>query len=92
MTPGALLPPYEALGSLLLLLERPDEALAAFEASLAVWPNRYHSLLGAARAARQSGAEDAARALYQRLLGVVGDAETERPGVQEARVFTSGAR
>jgi hypothetical protein len=59
VTPGAVLPPYEALGELLLGL-RPADALAAFEASLERWPARYNSLAGAARAARAAG--DAAKA------------------------------
>ncbi len=92
VTPGALLPPYETLGELLLELGRSGEALAAFESSLEIWPNRYHSLLGAARAARESGAEDSARALYTGLLDVVADAESERAGVSGARAFTGGGR
>lgn len=85
VTPGTLLPPYEALGELLLELGRPAEALAAYQSSLGIWPNRYHSLLGAARAANQADNHDEARAMYRTLLDVVGDAETGRPGVDEAR-------
>ena len=32
VSPGALLPPYEALGDLLLDLDRPAEALEAYQA------------------------------------------------------------
>ena len=89
VTPGALLPPYEALGDLLTELDRPREALAAYESSLTFWPKRYHSLLGAARAAARAGDTDAARAFYTELLDTVGSVETERPGVREAREFVS---
>ena len=85
VTPGALFPPYEALGDLLLELDRPHEALAAYEQSLTAWPKRFNSLLGAARAASAAGDEAQARARYAELLAVVGDVVTERAGVREAR-------
>ncbi len=50
VTPGALLPPKEALGDLLLVLDRPDDALAAYEASEKIWPNRYNTRRGMERA------------------------------------------
>lgn len=46
VSPGALLPPYEALGDLLLDLDRPAEALEAYQASDEVWPGRFNTLLG----------------------------------------------
>jgi tetratricopeptide (TPR) repeat protein len=46
VTPGALYPSQEALGDLLLELERPEEALSAYEGSLATWPGRFNSLAG----------------------------------------------
>lgn len=46
VSPGALLPPNEALGELLLEMERADEARAAFDASLERWPGRANSLHG----------------------------------------------
>jgi tetratricopeptide (TPR) repeat protein len=61
VTPGALLPPYEALGDLLLALGRPAEALEAFQASDAIWPGRHHTRLGAARAEKEAGQTRAAR-------------------------------
>jgi tetratricopeptide (TPR) repeat protein len=87
VSPGALYPPHEALGDLLLDLGRPAEALAAFAASLERWPGRYHSLLGAARAARQVGDAERAQEYYAELLEVVGNAETDRAGVREAQVY-----
>ena len=83
VTPGALLPPYEALGDLLLDLEHPDEALAAYESGLEVWPKRYRSLLGAARAAEAAGEEERAREHYGVLREVAAE-ESERGGVREA--------
>jgi hypothetical protein len=85
VTPGALLPPFEALGDLLMELERPAEALEAYRASDAVWPGRYHTVLGAARAARAAGDEDGAGTYYAQLLEIAGG--SERDGVAEARRF-----
>lgn len=85
VTPGAILPPYEALGDLLMASGKPEAALQAYESSLETWPARYSSLLGAARASRDAGMSDKAREYYSQLLTVVGDAETDRSGVREAK-------
>jgi tetratricopeptide (TPR) repeat protein len=83
VTPGALLPPYEALGDLLLDLGRPDEALAAYRASSEVWPGRFNTLLGAARAAAAGGDEAAAADYYAQLLEVA--KASDRPALSEAQ-------
>ena len=85
VSPGALLPPNEALGDLLMELDRPDEALEAYRASDAIWPERYNTLLGAARAAKEAGENMVAEELYERLLAGTGD--TNRPGIHEAQGF-----
>lgn len=53
ITPGALYPPNEALGDLLLALGKPAEAVAAYEAAEAIWPGRYNTLKGLATATQQ---------------------------------------
>jgi hypothetical protein len=55
VTPGPSLPAYEQLGDLLLEQQRPAEALAAYEHSLQLYPRRFNTLQGIARAARASG-------------------------------------
>lgn len=85
LTPGALLPPYEALGALFMDLDRPGEALEAYRDSDEIWPGRFNTLLGAARAARAAGEENQARDYYARLLEIAG--ESRREGVAEARGF-----
>lgn len=85
ITPGALLPPNEALGDLLLEQGRSQEALQAYETSLGIWPNRYNSLLGAARSARAAGETERAQQYYRRLLDIAGGASDEREGIREAR-------
>ncbi len=83
VTPGALLPPNEALGDLLLELDRPQEAMAAYRQADTVWPGRFNTLLGAARAAEAVGDLPRSRGYYARLLALAGD--SRREGVEEAR-------
>jgi tetratricopeptide (TPR) repeat protein len=85
VTPGALLPPNEALGDLLMELDRPAEALQAYEASNETWPERYNTLLGAARAAKAAENMSAAQNYYEKLLANVGD--SERTSISEAKDF-----
>jgi hypothetical protein len=70
---------------LLMDLDRPTEALAAYRASDEIWPGRYNTLLGAARAAHAAGDELAAREYYGELLEIASD--SRRAGVSEARRF-----
>ncbi|HEY9428431.1 MAG TPA: hypothetical protein VIR34_14850 [Gemmatimonadaceae bacterium] len=89
VTPAPTLPALELLGD--LLLERGDSAdastaLAAYEKSLELYPRRFNSLLGAARAARASGNPALARSFYEQLLAVAGGG-TRQPALDEARSF-----
>jgi tetratricopeptide (TPR) repeat protein len=61
------LPAGEMLGEMLLLSGQFEPALRQFESSLAVDPNRFNGLLGAARAAEKLGRRELA-ARYYRLL------------------------
>ena len=88
VSPGALLPAHEALGDLLLEQGRPQEALEAYRRSDAVWPGRFNTLLGAARAADQAGETDVARKRYRELLEVAGN--SERGGIDEAQQSLAG--
>jgi tetratricopeptide (TPR) repeat protein len=85
VSPGSLLPPYEALGDLLMDMDRPVEALEAYKHSDDIWPGRFNTLLGAARAANAADNEAAARQYYGQLLDIAGD--SERAEVLEARRF-----
>jgi tetratricopeptide (TPR) repeat protein len=68
VTPGPPLPARELLGDMLLEMNRPAEALTAYEMSLRDAPNRFNSLYGAARAAESSGDAARARTLYAALI------------------------
>jgi len=91
VTPGPTLPGYELLGDLLLEQARPAEALAAYTRALDLYPRRFNSLLGAARAARASSNKAAARKFYRELLEVFFEG-TRRPALEEARAFLSGRK
>ena len=91
VTPGPTIPADELLGDLLLDQGRPAEAVAAYERSLELYPRRFNSLLGAARAARASGADSLARARYQALLGVAARS-SRRAALDEARTFVARRR
>jgi tetratricopeptide (TPR) repeat protein len=67
ITPGALLPPNEALGDLLMAMDRPDDALEAFQQSGRIWPARFNTLAGVLRAVWESGDEQLARQFEQKL-------------------------
>ena len=49
--PAQILPARELLGDLLLEIHQPQQALAEYEASLRVAPNRFNAIYGAAQAA-----------------------------------------
>lgn len=72
VTPGPLSPAREMLGDMLMLLNRPAEALAEYRATLVKEPNRYRSIAGAAKAATATGDAAAAKE-YQSRLGKIGE-------------------
>ena len=86
MTPGPTIPASELLGDLLLAQGRPRDALAAYHRSLKLYPRRFNSLLGAARAARGAADSAEAYARYQELLQSAGTG-SRRAVLEEARSF-----
>jgi hypothetical protein len=58
---------------------------------LDLYPRRFNSLLGAARAARASGDNEVARTFYQDLLQLA-TGGGRRSAVEEARAFLSRQR
>lgn len=87
VAPGPLLPGREMLGDLLLELERPAQALAAYEATLAHSPKRLNALAGAARAAELAGDHEHARAYYKELLSLCRPPVCQRPLARQASTF-----
>jgi len=86
VTPGPVVPARELLAELLLTLDKPAEALAAFESTLQRSPNRFNALYGAARAAQMAGQREKAHQYYSALVAV-SDPVSPRPELRTARSY-----
>jgi tetratricopeptide (TPR) repeat protein len=87
VTPGPILPAREMEGDMLLQLERPAEAMRAYDAALQHDPNRARSMFGSARAAELAGMSEEARTRYARYLELMTRADGDRPQLAAARRF-----
>jgi tetratricopeptide (TPR) repeat protein len=87
VTPGVPKPARELYGAMLLESGKPDEALAAFEATLKKEPNRLGATVGAAKAAEKAGDNAKAQEYYRQVVAIAGDADTSRTEVSDARAF-----
>ena len=81
-----LVPIRTLLGELYLAAGMNKEALVEFEASQKVMPNRFRTIAGAAKAARESGSVEAAKR-YHRSLTELAAAGGDRPEISEARIY-----
>jgi hypothetical protein len=90
VTPGPTLPANELLGDLLMEQNQTAAALASYQRSMELYPRRFNSVLGAARAARALGEPALARDCYQELLGIARGA-TRVAALAEARHYVSPA-
>jgi tetratricopeptide (TPR) repeat protein len=90
VTPGPTLPAEEQLGDLLMQRGASAEALEAYRASLARYPNRFNSLLGAARAAEALQDFDAATGYYRTLLEIAPN--STRQVMQDVRRYVALAK
>jgi tetratricopeptide (TPR) repeat protein len=89
--PAYILPARELLGDLLMELQRPDQALVEYEASLRAVPNRFNGLYGAAQAAQLAGNQEKAKRYYAELLRVCDKADSERPELRRAKMFLAAS-
>lgn len=87
ITPGDVLPAIELLGDMLLELNKPEEALVAYEQNLKVHPRRFNGIYGAAIAAKQLGDNEKATLYFEQLLELTENSNVERPEIKEARKF-----
>ena len=87
VTPGDVLPAIELLGDMLLELNKPEEALVAYEQNLKVHPRRFNGIYGAAIAAKQLGDNEKATLYFEQLLELTENSNVERPEIKEAREF-----
>ncbi len=89
--PGIIKPSHELFGEILLRAGKPDEAAAQFRTALLRQPNRARSLLGAARAARNSGNAREAAALYEQLQRQWQQADRDLPELKEVNDYLKNA-
>jgi tetratricopeptide (TPR) repeat protein len=86
VTPGPVVPARELLGEMLLILDKPADALLAFESTLQRSPNRFNALYGAAKAAQMAGQREKARQYYSALVRV-SDPVSPRPELRTAKSY-----
>lgn len=87
VTPGEVLPTRELYGDMLMEMNRPEEALVAYEANLKVRPNRFNSVYGAAIASKQTGNQDRATQYFEMLLKLSEGSKSQRTEIAEAKTF-----
>ncbi len=87
VTPGEVLPADELLGDMLLALNKPREALTAYEVNLKGHPFRFNGIYGAAIASKQSGEKEKAVTYFNQLIELTKNSNEQRPEIEEAKAF-----
>jgi Tetratricopeptide repeat len=87
ITPGKLIPAREFLAEILLIMDKPIEALEAYEKNITVNPNRFNGIYGAAVAAERSGDDEKARMYFEQLLELTKESNSDRPELEEAKRY-----
>ena len=90
VTPGPIAPAREQLGEMLLALNQPGPALAAFETTLKKEPNRYRALAGAVEAERRLKKGTGTGAHADALLALT--AKADGPVRPEIAALKAGAK
>jgi tetratricopeptide (TPR) repeat protein len=72
---------------MLVLLGKYDEAIAAYEASLLISPNRFNSLYGAGYAAESAGDFIKAKLYYSKMIEINSGIGSDRPSFNRAKAF-----
>jgi hypothetical protein len=87
VTPCEVIPARELSGDMLSAMNRPGQALVAYEADLKNHPNRFNGLYGAGLAAQKSNNPRQATYYYQQLTTIVNSATSNRPELEAAKLF-----
>ncbi|WP_119081209.1 tetratricopeptide repeat protein [Chitinophaga alhagiae] len=87
VTPGEVAPARELLGDMLMAMNKPAEALEAYEINLRDRPNRFNALYSAGLAAERSGNAAMARSYYTQLLKTSHATGASRPELAAAKLF-----
>jgi tetratricopeptide (TPR) repeat protein len=87
VTPGEVIPAREMLGDMLLQINKPGEALQAYESDLQKHPKRFNAVYGAALAAEKTGNVQRAKMYFQQLVEIAGHSQSTRPELKVANRF-----
>jgi len=87
VTPGEVLPSSELLGDMLMALNRPEEALKAYQIDLRGHPNRFNGVYGAATASKALGDQAKAVMYFDMLIALDAASISTRSELDEARQF-----
>ncbi len=87
VTPCEVIPARELLGDMLFQMNKPGEALEAYEADLKTHPNRFNGLYGAGLAAQKSNNLKQANYYYRQLTAMANSADSNRPELEAAKLF-----
>jgi tetratricopeptide (TPR) repeat protein len=87
VTPGEVIPAKELLADMLLQLNKPAEALEAYEADLKKHPNRFNGLYGAGLTGEKINNVEKATYYYQQLMSVANSPDANRPELGAASLF-----
>jgi len=87
VSPGALIPIREQLGSALLESGRAKEAGKEFQSVLKIYPGRFRGMYGAALAAERAGDRQAAQQLYAKLAAQTANADASREELKRIRDY-----
>lgn len=90
--PNLIKPSHELFGEILLRAGKPAEAAEQFKIALLRQPNRARSLLGAARAAAQTGNQASALTAYAKLIDQWKQADDGLSELREARDYLKQAK
>lgn len=92
VTPGEVLPARELLGDMLSALDKPKEALEAYELNLKGKPNRFNGIYGAAIASKQMGDYEKAKQYFKMLIELSEGSNSNRPELKEATIYINEQR
>jgi len=87
VTPGEIIPADELLADLYLVLNRPEEALKAYELNLKGHPFRFNGIYGAAKAAQQLNDTKLAIYYFEKLIKLSEDVNSSRAELLEAKDY-----
>jgi len=81
------IPAREMLADMTLDMDRPEQALAEYEADLKYNPNRFNGLYGAARAAEMAGKSEKSNSYYAQLVKTCAGSNSDRPELSRAKAL-----